>query len=181
MSVSESPSYGLIAAEYTNLRAEIIKLVELQHQILIATLVAVGAFLTIGLQSSSKPSVLLAYPLVSLCLATQWSRDDFRIRQIASYLHRLELKHSELGWVAHLMKSNPRSFLHEGYVYSAVSMFLTAQILTFVISFTKGKFSSLECILAFADLACMIVTAGVLKLAEIDVKRGKAPLVSLSS
>lgn len=88
-----------LLAEYTELRGEILKRSELQHQLISIALVAFGALAAVGLKDS--PSALLAYPMLVLFLAAAWSYNDIQIAQLGIYIrYRIEdqLLGGQLGW-----------------------------------------------------------------------------------
>ncbi len=98
MDNTNGPSQFLLA-EYKELRGEILKRSEMQHQLISITLVALGALTTVGLKDS--PSALLAYPMLALFLAATWSYNDIQIAQLGIYIkYRIEdrLIGQDLGW-----------------------------------------------------------------------------------
>jgi hypothetical protein len=98
MTNTNDPSQFLLA-EYRELRGEILKRSEMQHQLISITLVALGALSTIGLRDS--PSALLAYPMLALFLAAAWTYNDIQIAQLGIYIrYRIEdqLIGGGFGW-----------------------------------------------------------------------------------
>jgi uncharacterized membrane protein len=88
-----------LLAEYSQLRSEILKRSEFQHQLISIALVAFGALVSVGLRDS--PSALLAYPMLAMFLSASWSYNDIQIAQIGIYIrHRIErqLIGDGLGW-----------------------------------------------------------------------------------
>lgn len=88
-----------LLAEYKELRGEILKRSEMQHQLISITLVALGALTAVGLRDS--PSALLAYPMLALFLSAAWSYNDIQIAQLGIYIrYRIEdqLVGGDLGW-----------------------------------------------------------------------------------
>ncbi len=80
---------NFLLAEYRELRAEILKRSEMQHQLISFSLAAMGALMTVGLRDS--PSALLIYPIVTLGLAIGWAYNDLQIAQLGLYIrHRIE-------------------------------------------------------------------------------------------
>jgi hypothetical protein len=80
---------NFLLAEYREMRAEILKRSELQHQLISFSLAAMGALMTVGFRDS--PSALLIYPIVTLGLATGWAYNDLQIAQLGMYIrHRIE-------------------------------------------------------------------------------------------
>lgn len=88
-----------LLSEYKELRGEILKRSELQHQLISIALVALAALTSVGLKDA--PIALLAYPLLALFLSTAWSYHDIQIAQLGKYIrYRIEdqLIGSGLGW-----------------------------------------------------------------------------------
>jgi hypothetical protein len=88
-----------LLAEYAQLKAEILKRSEIQHQLISITLVALAGLAAVGLRDS--PSALLAYPMIALFLGASWSYHDIQIAQIGIYIrYRIEeaLVGSDIGW-----------------------------------------------------------------------------------
>jgi hypothetical protein len=98
-----------LLAEYSQLRSEILKRSEIQHQLISIALVAFGALISVGLKDS--PSALLAYPVLAMFLSAAWSYNDLQIAQLGIYIfHRIENKliGDGLGW-EHAIKFMPPS------------------------------------------------------------------------
>lgn len=94
----KNPSQFLLA-EYAQLKGEILKRSEFQHQLISIALVALGALITVGVRDS--PAALLAYPMLALFLSAAWSYNDAQIAQLGIYIrHRIEEKliGEGLGW-----------------------------------------------------------------------------------
>ena len=86
-------------AEYAQLKGEILKRSEFQHQLISIALVALGALAAVGLKDS--PSALLAYPMLALFLGASWSYNDIQIAQLGVYIkYRIEdqLIGQGFGW-----------------------------------------------------------------------------------
>ena len=69
--------------EYNSLRGEILKRIELRQQIISITLTLAGIFLSFGL---STDTVALIYPPLAAFLSIAWAQNDFRIRDLATYI-----------------------------------------------------------------------------------------------
>jgi len=88
-----------LLAEYAQLKGEILKRSEFQHQLISIALVALGALAAVGLKDS--PNALLAYPMLALFLGAAWSYNDIQIAQLGVYIkYRIEdqLIGQGLGW-----------------------------------------------------------------------------------
>lgn len=99
----EARSIGtlLLIEEYTSLRNEIEKRIEIRQQILALTLLMAGTFLTVGVQSNVPEVVLLFYPIIAMFLGTIWEHNDLRVGQINFYIRTKIEKHMGVfgpGW-----------------------------------------------------------------------------------
>src|SRR5712692_7428109 len=81
----ETHTDDMLAAEYTSLREEIIKRIEIQHQLLSLALIAPGTVLAIGFQTRSA-SLLFVYPLLGMFLSAVWLSNSIAIHDIAGYI-----------------------------------------------------------------------------------------------
>ena len=152
-------SVALLTAEYTTLRDETIKRIELGHQLISLTLVVVGAFLSVGLQPGIPASVLLVYPLLALFLAAGWAHNDLRVRQITAYIIELENRPIGLEWVHFLMDLRP----HVGFsrvlgVLSASGVFLITQLIALLLALLRTTFTLIEGVLFITDVIAIILT-----------------------
>lgn len=108
MTITKDPAQFLLA-EYAQLKAEILKRSEFQHQLISIALVALGALVSVGLKDS--PIAVLAYPMLALFLAAAWMYNDGQIAQLGIYIqYRIEenLIGQGLGW-EHAIKGDPAS------------------------------------------------------------------------
>lgn len=112
---SVSPfSETLIAAEFSALKEEILKLTEIQFQLIIVALSAFGTLFTVGLQIKSAP-VLLIYPILTLILSTIWINHAYHIDRIGSYIQYViepRVGTRNIGWEnASRSKLPPHAFI----------------------------------------------------------------------
>jgi len=108
MTITKDPAQFLLA-EYAQLKAEILKRSEFQHQLISIALVALGALVSVGLKES--PIAVLAYPMLALFLSAAWIYNDGQIAQLGIYIqYRIEenLIGEGLGW-EHAIKADPAS------------------------------------------------------------------------
>lgn len=99
---------ALITAEYTSLRAEILKLIELQSQLVSLTVIGFGAVLSFGFQQRS-PAVLLVYPLLAAILQVYWLNHAHAVQRIARYISDViepRVGTDVLGW-ENYVRANP--------------------------------------------------------------------------
>lgn len=93
-------SADLIAAEYSALREEILKLTEIQFQILVITLAAFGTMLATGIQYKNAP-IVLAYPILALFLAMGWINHAHGIDMLGAYIQNKiesQVGTANIGW-----------------------------------------------------------------------------------
>ena len=91
---------SLIIAEYKSLCSEILKLVELQAQLVALAVIAFGTVLSVGFQAD-KAVIVLVYPLLSLILGISWLNHAHAIHRCAGYIaHRIEQRvgMQVMGW-----------------------------------------------------------------------------------
>jgi hypothetical protein len=106
----------LLMSEQKTLRDEIVKRLEMQHQLLGGVLVAAGTLLTVGVAALSPPAaspgsasgmasvakvLLLLYPVLVLFVAVSWHLHNITINRISSYIRSvIESRFSThgLGW-----------------------------------------------------------------------------------
>jgi hypothetical protein len=75
-SPTETQIGELLVAQYTTLRDEIVKRIEIQHQLISLALIAPGTVLAIGFQTSNA-SLMLIYPLLGMFLSAVWLSNSF--------------------------------------------------------------------------------------------------------
>jgi hypothetical protein len=96
----ENKSPDFLLAEYVQLRQEILKRMEIQHQLITLSLTAFGVLTTIGLNNNNV-AALLTYPIVTLFLTAAWSQHDLRIGQLGYYICK-DIEEcflaSDMGW-----------------------------------------------------------------------------------
>jgi hypothetical protein len=70
----ESPNSlpTFLITEYSALRSELVKRMELQHQLISLALIAAGTFLSVGLEADSTIMILI-YPFLAMFLASAWA------------------------------------------------------------------------------------------------------------
>jgi hypothetical protein len=125
---------AFLMTQYISLREEILKRIEIQHQLILGTLVAVGTILTVGTQGGSL-SILLVYPFLAMFLTLAWSQNDHRNRQISEHLGRHEevfLKDTALAWEKSRRSSRLWIF-GSRKVFAARGIFVGSQVLTILL------------------------------------------------
>ena len=75
-----------LLAEYTVLRDEVLKRIEMRHKIMGFTLIVAGTCLTLVIKDSNLSEILLIYPIFAMFLAIEWMHNDVRIGEIGQYI-----------------------------------------------------------------------------------------------
>jgi hypothetical protein len=156
-------STSLIIAEFSATREEIVKRVELQHQLLSLSLIVFGTILTFGLQTKSASSILL-YPFLATFLSIAWASNSSRIREMQLYISiHIESKVGEnnIGW-EHFRTSIQRPF-GSLTVLSSRGIFVGTQLLAGIVGASLANFSEIEKLLFVLVIICIIFTLIVLR------------------
>lgn len=127
-----------LLSEYKELRGEILKRTELQHQLMSIALVALAALTSVGLKDS--PIALLAYPMLALFLSAAWSYHDIQIAQLGRYIrYRIEdqLIGKGLGWENALRVDTTSKRIGARARLSARGILLGSQFLSVVLYLLK--------------------------------------------
>lgn len=92
-----SPDFLL--AEFNTLHSEIIERLKLQYQLVLANVVSLGVFLTIGSQTDQYQTIL-AYPVIALFVYLEWIRLGIEIDKEGDYIENSIEKHFSppIGW-----------------------------------------------------------------------------------
>lgn len=144
-------------AEYSALRSEILKRMDMRQQILTFTLVIAGTVLSFGVQEDVSSVVLLLYPILALFLATAWTQNDTRIWDIAEYIKNyIEPNLSGTNWENYVYNKN-RIRKVRPLELTAVGVFLITEVLAVVLALPRLEYAIEEIILlTLAGLAFVI-------------------------
>lgn len=127
-------------AEYTTLRAEILKRFEVHFQLVSLTILAAGTLLFASVQSADRrvgAVLVLSYPFLALLLASVWGHSDRRIAQLGAYIRaRIEPKFGKdaqgdarMDWEGHHKVSKVRPRLYHfamSWIFAGTELFLIA-------------------------------------------------------
>ncbi len=119
---------GLAVAEYVSLRSEIVKLIELQSQLISLAVVAAGAILGVAVQVKN-PSLAFVYPPLALILEINYLNHSHGISRCAKYLSQhFEPRYGGgvLGW-ERFVRRNPLRFGALGY-WGVRSVFMNSSL-----------------------------------------------------
>ena len=143
--MNESQNTDFLVAEYSALRNEIVKRMEMRHQFVIYALVVAGAFLSLGAQKEVSFIVPLMYPVLAFFLAWGWTHNDIRVAELGVYIQ--EEVEDKLGlkmwqtWKDEQRKKRPKSRRFEGFEHTACGAFLGTQLLALIVAWSKLDFA----------------------------------------
>ena len=147
--------------EYNSLRGEILKRIELRQQIISITLTLAGIFLSFGL---STDTVALIYPPLAAFLSIAWAQNDFRIRDLATYIREnLETAPIGLGYetyVQRIRSNNKKLGAWRFVVISHTGIFIFTQLMAVGIELLKSMpivLTPLEWVLLVIDFISILV------------------------
>jgi len=96
-----NPRDQFALAEYNNLRMEILKMLELQSQLLNIIVIAFGTVVSVGFQTRNA-AIMAIHPILALILGICWLNNNYAIIRAADYIRsRLEARFYENdceGW-----------------------------------------------------------------------------------
>ncbi len=84
---TSSEDTSVILAEYNNLRAELLKRIEIKHQITSLALIAPGTIIAVGLQTKNA-FLLFSYPLLACFLSGVWIANTRAYHEIGIYIRK---------------------------------------------------------------------------------------------
>ncbi len=142
--------------QFNTLREEMIKRIELRHQIVAITLTVAGIVLSFGV---STGSVALVYPPLALFLAMGWIHNNLRIRQLSKYVRdNFEGLIPGLGWETHRQERDAETRLGAWplNVLSAGGVFLITQVMAISLGILSFEFSPAEWFLLTGDILSLL-------------------------
>jgi hypothetical protein len=161
--------------EYTALRGELIKRVELNQRLLEITLASAAAILTISsTQGAEFSRVLLIYPILVMFLAFAWLHNDLRLRRLASYV-KMQIEpafqrqpNGSANCIGYESWLETHPYPHEGRIggMSSIALFIIVQILVFLLggegAWTETGYQTVDAVLGVVGGAAIFATAGFL-------------------
>lgn len=156
-------SNDFIVAEFTALREEILKLTDMQHQLVAITVLTFGTLMVGGIQYKNA-SIILVYPVLALFLSAGWFTHAYGIDMLGHYIQRhIEVKVGieNIGWENH---SRNNSIPHYILAFlGARGIFPVTQVIAIIVGislasyniplFFIGVASTLTCIILIMTLA----------------------------
>lgn len=151
---------AFLIAEYSAMRDEILKRIELRSQVTSLTLIIFGTLLSFGLQARSSPAILL-YPIIATFLAANWAHNGVSIKAIAIYIrdHIESRVDKAIAWEHRTgLSRNPLNRLN---FWSASGIFIGTSLFAIVIALPLAKLETVEIVLFFFALisvVCSLIT-----------------------
>ena len=157
-------SSGFHLAEYGALRAEILKRTDIQHQLLSLSLIALGTFVTIGIESSA--TLLLVYPILAMFLAASWSHHDIRISQLGAFIrmrHEANFFGEQGGWECFHPSSAEGKTVGSRIGLASRGILIGSQILAVTLGLLKTTFLTYDLIFIGFDAVLIPYTVFLLR------------------
>lgn len=152
-----------LLAEYAALRDEVLKRIEILHQLISLALIAVGTLLPLGVQTST--TIIFAYPVVALFLAASWAHNNARIQQVGAYIRRhieAELLSERMGWEHMRRQLNDGQFGARNLLASR-GIFVGTQLLAIFIGLLRSTFPVEDIVFLVIDGIAVAATLVVLQ------------------
>jgi hypothetical protein len=152
-----------MSLEYTALRNEILKRIEMRQQLISMTLAIAGVFLGVGVTTGVVP---LIYPPLAAFLALGWVQNDLRIAQIGRYIReRLEPTVPDLAWETYSQERREHDPWRWRFtVVSHIGVFVVTQLMAIGIGWARFTATPLEWSLLGLDIAAVVVVLLIMTL-----------------
>jgi hypothetical protein len=130
-----------VLAEYTAMRTELLKHIEIRYQVINYSLVIAGVLFGIGF-NTRQPATFLAYPVLAMLLCWMWVDNGNTIMMIGSYIRdEIEMRYFQgraICWELHI--GDPKNYRNESrngnnkdVVWSG-STFLITQVISITLA-----------------------------------------------
>jgi hypothetical protein len=169
-------SNDLIIAEFTALRDELVKLTDLQHQLLSIALLSFGTLMGAGVQFKNT-SIILIYPILVLFLNAAWFNHAYGIDMLGHYIqNHIETRvgTENIGWENH---SHENSIPHSILAFlGARGIFPVTQVIALIAGISIAPFNILLFLTAL--LSTLISVIFLIVIAWAQRKRQRLTRVS---
>lgn len=154
--------------EYTSIRAEILKRIELRQQLMSITLTLAGAFIGFGV---SNTLLSLVYPALAVLLAMLWVQNDIRSRQLGKYIQSIESSGSipGLGWESFFRQEKESETRLGSWPLSVIApggTFLVTELMAIGVGLSKFTATPIELVFLTISVAALIFTFWLLIVAK---------------
>jgi len=161
---TDSDPYIGLRLEYSTLRDEILKRVELRTQILFGTLALAGVLFGFA---SSTPVGILSYPTIAFFLAAAWSQNEIGMKRTSNFIRlQIETRVPGLSWEGYRQKNVQSLTKVKGVrlaTLSASGVFIGTQLVALLIGFANvATFAMLDWIVAAIAIVLTLTTIALL-------------------
>lgn len=158
---------NFLLAEHAALREEIVKRVDIQHQLISLSVLVAGTFYSVGLQPNSSTMPLI-YPFLAMFLAAAWFHNELLVIQIGGYIrYRIEPTFQVLGWdlILPTLAADRRTPLGLLDVFAARGILVGSQTLAIFISLIASslQIDTTRLILMVLDILVILITILLLR------------------
>ena len=160
--ITTSDQVNLWIAEYNALREEIVKHIEIEHQLISLALIAPGTILTIGFQTNNA-SLIFLYPILGLFLSIVWLANYESVYNLASYIRthiEANAGHNNIGWESTRKSTLPgwNAWSDSLYFYGSRGILIGTELLALLAGLLLTKHNLTENILLAVASVSSIVT-----------------------
>jgi hypothetical protein len=144
---------SLQVAEYESLRAEILKLIEMQGQLIALTVVAFGTVVSVGFEAKN-PAIVLVHPILALILGVSWMNHAHSVCRCAAYIRRTERLADDPRFAWETFVQNKRVPMHYVGFWGVRSIFAISALIAVVASLGVG--APRGPVIALFALSCLV-------------------------
>jgi hypothetical protein len=174
--LTEDDRAGLLA-EYAALRTEILKRIEVRHQLTAITLTATAAFLSTAIVWSDNSTVALVLPLLIPCLALMWVHNDTRVGDIAKYIRtHIETALPVMSWETEMERR--RNAMSGKARWRWTVLFQAIMFIAICVADSMAAESIKSNFLFWVDLASIVLVVVIMNSALSRYSRGKKATAS---
>ncbi|MCK2241769.1 MULTISPECIES: hypothetical protein [unclassified Crossiella] len=145
-------------AEFTALRAELLKHIELQFQLVGVSVVALGTILSVGYQTKNA-AIMSLYPVLAMILGLYWLNLAHAIMRCGTYIKTYlepRMPAGHIGW-EHYIRRNPLRYDALGY-WGVRGTFLGGSVATVLSTLGIIQWSASDIVALGLGVLAMIAT-----------------------
>lgn len=157
--ISTQDQVNLVIAEFNALRDEIVKHIEIEHQLLSLALIALGTILTVGFQTKNA-SLIFLYPVLGMFLSIVWLANFKVVYNLANYIYsRIETHagQNNIGWES-VRKSMPSGWTDKLYSFGSMGILIGSELLALLAGILVANFNIQENTLLVVAIISSIFT-----------------------
>src|SRR5258708_7476136 len=148
----------IVLAEYNSLKAEVLKRIEIRHQLTTFALIAPGTIIAVGFQVKNT-FLILSYPILACLLSAVWLANTRAYHEVSIYIRTQiepKLGRTNLKW-QHVHYNAPHPFRLIGFLGSG-AIFIFTELLAIFAGITLAKFNVPEIILLALAILSVLLT-----------------------